>query len=272
MKRTMTVILGLILAVLSFSQSAMAQSSDGDIHVRITKDFNGERRTLDKTYSSERKMREDPEYQEFSGNNSFSFHFPGHEDSFVQIDRFDDEGSFFFNFNGDEDNRFHLNSNDFEELNEELREHLEEINESIERIDFSEFSNEFSRRFQKNMDDTEDYDRKNFSYSTSTSLSIQEVEERDFNGKGMNNTLKLQSLRVNPTSGYRFNLNFKTPEEGELSIKISNARGKDVYSNYFESFSGFFNETIDFSKRESGNYLLEISIDNKVQSKKIIVD
>ena len=90
-------LLGTAIAMICLSQSATAQD-DSSIKLRITKEINGERKTLEKTYSSEEEMRKDPAYREFLGNeNSFSFQFPHDEDFSLRIDQFDDDG-FFFQF------------------------------------------------------------------------------------------------------------------------------------------------------------------------------
>ncbi len=72
--------------------------------------------------------------------------------------------------------------------------------------------------------------------------------------------------------GKRLTLRFRTPEEGELTVKISNEGGKDIYNRYFESFGGTFSDQIDFSNYSDGKYLLEIELDGKRLTKKIVIE
>ena len=99
----------------------------------------------------------------------------------------------------------------------------------------------------------------------------------EFGKKGKVNEsdlLELEDLTFypNPSKNGKIKVRFSTPSENNLSIKVSNLEGKEVFSRYFESFSGRYAETIDLSGQKEGIYLLEISQGKKRLTKKLVVD
>ena len=70
----------------------------------------------------------------------------------------------------------------------------------------------------------------------------------------------------------RLTLRFRVEDAGELTVKISNEDGKDIYNRYFEKFGGTFSDNIDFSNYSDGKYLLEISKEKKRLTKMIVID
>lgn len=89
-----------------------------------------------------------------------------------------------------------------------------------------------------------------------------------------NNRLELETLSYypNPAPNGIFKLKFRTPSEGELSIKIYNLDGREIFSRYFERYSGLFSETIDLSGQAEGIYLMEIEMEGKRLTRKIAVN
>lgn len=99
----------------------------------------------------------------------------------------------------------------------------------------------------------------------------------DFGKKGKvkaNNQLQLDGLSFfpNPAPDGQLRLQFDTPEEGQLTIKVYNLNGKEVWSRYFEQYSGRYAEIIDLSKQQKGIYLLEITLNDKRLTRKIAID
>lgn len=88
-----------------------------------------------------------------------------------------------------------------------------------------------------------------------------------------NSKLELEDLSFypNPSTTGRFKVRFKVPQEKELSIKVFNLDGKEVYNRYFERFGGTYSESIDLSGQSEGIYLLEISQGDKRITKKIVI-
>ena len=86
--------------------------------------------------------------------------------------------------------------------------------------------------------------------------------------------MKLNDLSFypNPSRNGKIKVRFTTPEEGDLSIKVSNLDGREVFSRYFDRFSGIYSESIDLSGQKEGIYLLEIAQGKKRLVKKLVVN
>lgn len=276
--KTKTTILTLAAIVL-LGTSAFAQSNDhGKIVVEMTKEVNGEKKTFKGEYSSTEEMRADPNYQEFAGEQEdFNFWFGDTDDNdvFLHLDQMrdhnksffkyfhgddeDDDGGFFFkHFDGDSVDGFFDLSFDGADM-EELRERMKDLG-----VDMQVF-----------MDRFDDGDHQMHVIELK-SVKVTEVDE-EFGKKGKveeSNMLELDDLRFypNPSSNGRIKVRFSVPEENELNIKVSNLEGKEVFSRYFESFSGMYSELIDLSGQKDGIYLLEISQGRKRLTKKIVIN
>lgn len=267
--------------LLMTSLASMAQSEDdGKIVVEITKDINGEKKTFKGEYNSTEEMYADPDYQAFAGEDegiNFWFDSDNDADIFLHLDQFknrsgsgfnyffrdddDDNNTFFFkHFDGDSADGFfdiHLDGMDLEEYKERMK----ELGIEMETL-FDKFNNnDFDKRVQ---------------IIAMKRVKITEVGE-EFGKKGKvdkSNELALEDLSFypNPAPNGRFKVRFQLPEEGELSIKVSNLDGKEVFSRYFESFGGIYSETIDLSGQKEGIYLLEIGQGKKRLTKKIVIN
>ena len=84
--------------------------------------------------------------------------------------------------------------------------------------------------------------------------------------------LQLDELKFypNPNNG-KFNLSFKSKSKLPVSLKIYDISGKEVYSNIISDFDGIFNENINISDKGKGNYFINISQNNKILNKKIVI-
>ncbi|WP_436518035.1 T9SS type A sorting domain-containing protein [Ekhidna sp. To15] len=269
------------LMFLSAATSAQSEEEESKIVIEITKEINGEKKTFKGEYNSTEEMRADPQYQEFAGEEQeFDFWFDDEEDKdvFLHLDQLrnhhgsafkffhkggdEDDNQFFFkHFDGDSVNSFFDLSLDGMDI-EEYREKLNELGIEMEML--------FDR-----MDDDEGQRRHVRSFVIKR-VKITDVDN-EFGKKGKvdeSNVLDLEDLVFfpNPSSNGRFKVRFRLPQEGELSIKVSNLEGKEVFSRYFERFGGTYSEMIDLSGQKDGIYLMEIGQGKKRVTKKIIIN
>jgi len=261
--------------------AVLGQSNDeGKIVVEITKDINGEKKTFKGEYNSAEEMRADPNYQEFAGEEGgFNFWFDGDmdEDAFLRLDQLRNKNhSFFKYFYGDEEDDgqgFFFRHLDDDSVNGFFNFHLDHI----DMDDFRERMDQFREKMESMMESLHDEDGdKRAKVIAFKRVKITDVED-EFGKKGMvdeDNKLELEDLAFypNPSSNGRFKVRFSVPREGELSIKVSNLEGKEVFSRYFERFGGVYAEMIDLSGQSEGIYLLEISQGRKRLTKKIVID
>lgn len=279
MKQKLQLLAGLlVIAILIIPASA--QNDDGKIVIEITKEINGEKKTFKGEYNSTEEMHADPKYQEFAGDDN-QFHFwsdDGDANAFFHMDHmkdmnkhfykfFDDEdgdNAFFFDFDDDSASgafNFQFDNFDSEEFSEEMREKLKDLGIEMEAL-VEKFSDENGDRKMKII--------------TLKSIKVSDVGD-EFGKKGKvneSNLLELDDLTFypNPSKNGRIKVRFTTPEESELTIKVTNLEGKEVFNRYFDSFSGLYSETIDLSGQSEGIYLLEISQGKKRLTKKLVVD
>lgn len=273
----------LATALMLYGGLAWAQSEeDGKIKIEITKEINGDKKTFIGEYNSTEEMRADPQYQEFAGEEQgFNFWFDGGNDAdvFLHLDQLknhhgsafkffhkdgedeDDNAFFFKHFGGDSVDRFfdiHLDNMDMKEYREKMKELGIEMEILFDRLN-----------------DEED-GRRHVQAFVIKRIKITDVEN-EFGKKGKvdeSNVLDVEDLVFfpNPSSNGRFKVRFKLPNEGELSIKVSNLEGKEVFSRHFERFGGTYAEMIDLSGQKEGIYLLEIGQGKKRLTKKIIIN
>jgi hypothetical protein len=83
-------------------------------------------------------------------------------------------------------------------------------------------------------------------------------------------SLHLESF-PNPGDG-RFTLKFSMEKKGDTWIRITDAEGKEVYSEMKKNFSGDYSKQLDLSGYGTGTYLLSITQDGQTVTKKIIVE
>ena len=155
---------------------------------------------------------------------------------------------------------FHFDHFDSEEFSEELKQKMKGLGIEIEAL-VDEFSNNGDKKMK---------------IITFKSISISDVGD-EFGKKGKvseNNLLELDDLTFypNPSKNGKIKVRFTTPSQDDLTIKVSNMEGKEIFSRYFENFFGIYSETIDLSDQREGIYLLEISQGKKRITKKLVVE
>ena len=300
-------IMGFLLMVL-FGLYSQAQDQQSQIKVKITKEINGEQQTYEGSYDSEAQMKADERLQEFMGDDEMTFGFSNDE----SMDPFGKSGSgnhhFFFNFDdeeegmsrhfrmlhpddsvwGDFDVQMKKLSEQLGEMDIDLKKHLEQIhNGQVQVFGFGDdldfdwsfpdsIGEDVAVRFKRLQDEDGSFD-KNIHIIVRKTIEITEKVGEEFGKKGTvspKNQLELTDLTYypNPSSNGRFKLRFETPGEGELSIKVFNLEGREIFNRYFERFNGLYSETIDLSGQNEGLYLLEIQQDGKRLTRKIMIN
>ncbi|WP_370090355.1 T9SS type A sorting domain-containing protein [Ekhidna sp.] len=272
-------ILMLSLAVF-MAGDLMAQTKDeGKIKVEITKEVNGEKKTFKGEYNSTEEMRADPNYQEFAGKeDGFNFWFDGSsdEDMMIQLDRQRDQNKSFFRFfhgDGEEGE----NSFFFKHFDDDSEDSFFDIQlDGMDMEEYREKMKELGMEMEHLFDKLHSDDDRHVRVIEIKRIKVEEVDD-EFGKKGKvedSNKLVLDDLSFypNPSSNGRFKVRFNVPSEDELTIKVSNLEGKEVFNRYFESFSGTYYETIDLSGQREGIYLLEISQGKKRLTKKIVIN
>ncbi len=77
----------------------------------------------------------------------------------------------------------------------------------------------------------------------------------------------------NPLSrGNVLNLIWDSSESGELSLDLFDVSGKQVYQNNYSFYNGNNNITIPTEFLGSGMYIVKVSVENKILTKRIIID
>ncbi|MCH2233356.1 MAG: PDZ domain-containing protein [Crocinitomicaceae bacterium] len=89
----------------------------------------------------------------------------------------------------------------------------------------------------------------------------------------LENDLEINNITLfpNPNNGV-FSLNFESPVEGSLEIRIYSADGKLVYTESNQDFSGQFIRDISLEDQERGIYFLMVQQNDQTYSKKFIVN
>ncbi len=275
--------------------SQAQDDKDKKITIQITKEVDGETKTFKGEYRNEEEMRSDPAFQEFAGDdtNVFFFNGEGDEDRFIELRSGQGARAFSFNFDdddfphrmlrnfhhgqggprafffGDEDSVIDLRGWNSEEFEAELEEKMKELEEKLQDLD-----KDLQEDIMDALKEIESiHSEKGFPKRIHRGgISIGEVDD-EFGKRGKvdsKNKLELDDNYM--IMGKRLTLRFRTPEEGELSVTVSNENGKDIYNRYFESFGGTFSDQIDFSSYSDGKYLLEIDLDGKRLTKKIVIE
>ena len=186
----------------------------------------------------------------------------------INVFNWDELGGLNFNFECDK-NAF--NSEEFEESMERLGQELEEKLKGLEGLEELE-NMEFDFDFDFNSDHP-------FTESMTVIVLVEEltqeecdkVNENAEHRISPNNNLELNEVNFfpNPNDGL-FNLNFITPNAGDLTVNIYDQNGRTVYKEMLAEFEGEYTNRIDISERADGTYYLQIIQNNQSYNKKIL--
>ncbi|MCK5101587.1 MAG: T9SS type A sorting domain-containing protein, partial [Cyclobacteriaceae bacterium] len=108
-------------------------------------------------------------------------------------------------------------------------------------------------------------------------VTISEILEDDTSLDGIDyslkNNLKPSQLNYypNPNNG-RFNLKFMLDQKGEVTIKVMNILGNEVYKEKLLDFNGTYDNQIDLTGKEKGIYILQIIQKRKALTRKILIE
>mgnify|MGYP000536197577 CR=1 FL=1 len=128
-------------------------------------------------------------------------------------------------------------------------------------------------------DNDNDFSYQNNTYEDSDiEINIMDANSRDlgeFSIKGIsqtNNNLAINDLNIksNASKGL-FELSFDLPSSGATVVKVFNDKGRNIYEYDLGRFSGEFQDELNLMQNGKGSYLLNISQDGKVVSKKIVI-
>jgi hypothetical protein len=75
----------------------------------------------------------------------------------------------------------------------------------------------------------------------------------------------------NPASGI-VTVKFKSPNKFDLTLNITDEKGKSVYSEKLPAYSGNFSKEIDLTNKGKGTFMVTISDANNTLTKKIVVN
>lgn len=310
MKHIATNALMALMLLALFGAETLAQETESQINIKITRDINGEEKTYEGSYETEEQMQADEALKEFMGDEDMktNFWFGSPRNGNVAIEEDEDESRYMFRFDEEQGpfhfkifqddstmEAFHLQMEEmmenFEGMDDEMKEKIKELKEkndhtfafTVPDIDYDfdwTMPDSLAKQVEvlvRKIQDQHSGMEKRIEIRVSKTLKITEEVGDDFGKKGVvkeNNTLVIPDLGYfpNPAPNGTFKLRFNTPGAGELSIKIFNLDGKEVFNRYFENYLGLYSETIDLSRQSEGMYMLEIQQDGKRLTRKIVIN
>lgn len=171
----------------------------------------------------------------------------------------------FHDFKGmDEDGNYNYDY-EFDIDNQDIEKHIEEL---IEELEMEKLNlNEELERIRSERE------------TMVIRIEIEEISPEEANAVNENASPKLKldndllfdqiSFYPNPGNGL-INLNFTIKSSGKLSVLVYDSNGNKVYQEERGTFDGTYVNTIDISEQADGTYYLQIMLEGKTYSKKII--
>lgn len=105
---------------------------------------------------------------------------------------------------------------------------------------------------------------------------LSKMEQKELKNKGLQTSKrepKYEYLKFYPNPSYgQFNIQFRLAERGDIEVKIVNMIGKTVFIEKQIDFTGEYNKSVDLTRFGKGNYILQIIQNDRVISRKIIVE
>jgi len=273
-----------------------AQQNEKKIKVQISKYVEGEEKIFKGEYASEEEMLNDPAYREFAGgDDDFSFFFKGDDfDKMIKLHKGAGAGTFSFGFDddfppmkqlrefqfdggkpgvfmfGDGEAMAHMRMFDSKEYEAKMEQKMKELEEKMKGLD-----KDLQEDIMRSMREIEEMNSSLIPHMTKRGgVTVDEVGSTDFGKRGVvepKDKLELDDVNYMVVNK-RLNVRFRLQDADELTVRISNEAGKEIYNRYFEKFNGTFDDQIDFNSYSSGKYLLEISQGKKRLTKKLVID
>ena len=294
------------LAVGQVSTSVNIENTDGTYHIKITKDEDGKKTTLDKTYNSLAELKNDPELAAY---NLQLFAGPGKDEEVMVFSTdsaiaegaehhhkiktwVDNDGQKHVVVNGGKidtrildkvDGPTIIITKDGEKITIKTN---GDGGEETESLVVSGQGDEDEYIFKLRNSDAagkkvimlEFTDEESDQHTVNVELLQHQVEIADVAGDEFKNLpgTEAKELRVeelnyypNPNHG-KFTLAFKAGKK-PLTINITGLDGKTVYHETLAEFSGSYHKRIDLTKQAQGIYLLQVRQGNRTLNKKIII-
>ena len=113
--------------------------------------------------------------------------------------------------------------------------------------------------------------------TNSLNVTISEILKDDTSLDGIDyslkNNLKPSQLNYypNPNNG-KFNLKFMLDKKEEVTVKVMDILGKEVYKETLLDFNGTYENKIDLTGKEKGIYILQIIQKRKALTRKILIE
>jgi len=281
------------LAAFFLTIPLLAQESDEQITIDITREVDGKTEKFNKTYASKEEMEADEELLAFSEDLDQVTHVmvaPGGTQTF-KIHKTDSSSSYAFDFDTEvkkvvkkmkgydsEDNdslavKLQKQIYKLEEALANLGMDIKEEIEILEDMDWDEKDRHKIMIIDKEVEEDEMMTEND---GTAKTMTISAVDGSELGKKAKVNSKELLDLETldyypNPSQG-RFRLKFEvSDEEGPLNIKVYNMEDQEVFVRYFPRYSGTYSELIDLRGQDPGTYLLEINHGKKRLVRKMVV-
>jgi fructose-specific component phosphotransferase system IIB-like protein len=113
--------------------------------------------------------------------------------------------------------------------------------------------------------------------NASMNVTISDISKADASLQdvsfSLKNNLKPSELNYypNPSSG-KFNLKFNLDQKGEVTVKVMDILGQEVYKETILDFGGIYDNELNLSGHEKGVYVLQILQNKKALSRKILIE
>jgi len=178
----------------------------------------------------------------------------------------DEDGAYSYEF------QFDADTINMKELKLEIQQQMEEYNREMEN-------------FEKEMEmldrEMEQLDHEMERIEVEMTIEVMEITDEDLERVNANSgdkklfkesTLGFESMELfpNPTEG-KIRLAFETSAGGKnLEVLVFNQNGKVVFRELVPEFDGSYQNVIDISEQAKGSYFLQIMLEDKVYSSKLI--
>lgn len=228
-------------------QDSGDEETEMEIEIVAEIETNGEEKTVTKNVWISR----DDEKVELEGDDAYEFKTDGKKMKIIVTDEIKDTPDFSGGkFEGDKEMVFLKKGN--EAGNQYMNVNIEEENgESFIHIDIKR--------------------------DATLNVTISAIEKADASLKdvsfSLKNNLRPSDLNYypNPSNG-KFNLKFNLEQKGEVTVKVMDIMGKEVYKETILDFGGMYDNELNLSGHDKGVYVLQIIQNKKALSRKILIE
>jgi len=282
----------------SSSSEIRIDSKDGEYHVRIKKNHNGESSVVDKYYHNLADMQDDPELNDFESN----------FDDDVMNSFFDEDSSLNMNFDFDDsldtspgfndfigsrkhhlffDNDEPLTINDLKVwTDEDGNIHIKQNGKDMTFKDGESNKDNIDKGAVERHDiikgdklDHKSSNGKDFDFSPKANGSFSNISLEDFSRQDLRThdlfskkKLKLDNFMFYPDPvKKKARLVFEAAKK-PVRLVIFSREGKQVYLQEINAFKGKYDSTIDLSSVGKGIFMLEINQANKATRRKLVIE